>query len=155
MRNSSRLAGQGHQGGGRMSPVEVVEPCHDRDGLGQLARAEIRSRPGGTSARRGLPWGFLGMVVLTLAAESRLSKLGAELADFSVRDWVQSRKASDRDVRGCRLLCFGDSQVKTGVVPQVLEARTGWRTHNLALVGGQAPSSYFLLRRALDRGARP
>jgi hypothetical protein len=95
------------------------------------------------------------MIVLLLGIESRLSRMGADFADFTVQDWSQSRKASGGDVGRYQLLCFGDSQVKTGVVPQVIEARTGWSAYNLAVVGGQAPSSYYLLRRALAHGARP
>jgi hypothetical protein len=53
------------------------------------------------------------------------------------------------------VLCFGDSLVKFAVVPRVLEARLGQGAYNLAVCGGQAPSSYFLLRRALEAGARP
>ena len=37
----------------------------------------------------------------------------------------------------------------------MLQERTGRAAYNLAVVGGSAPSSYFLLRRALDAGARP
>ena len=36
----------------------------------------------------------------------------------------------------------------------MLRERTGRRAFNLAVVGGSAPSSYFLLRRALKAGAR-
>jgi len=53
------------------------------------------------------------------------------------------------------VLCFGDSQMKFGIAPHVVAARTGRPAYNLAIVGGQPPASYFLLRRALEAGARP
>jgi hypothetical protein len=95
------------------------------------------------------------MLLLVAAIEPRLARIARDYADVVVHDWQKSRQESDRDLRGYDVLCFGDSQVKTGVVPQVLEARTGLRAYNLALIGGQAPSSYFMLRRSLQRGARP
>jgi hypothetical protein len=95
------------------------------------------------------------MLALMVGIESRLPRVAREYADIVVRDWQKSRQASDDDLRDYGFLCFGDSQVKTGVVPQVITARTGLRAYNLALIGGQAPSSYFMLRRALERGARP
>jgi hypothetical protein len=42
-----------------------------------------------------------------------------------------------------------------GILPRVLEERLGASAYNLAILGGQAPSSYFLLRRVLERGYRP
>lgn len=56
---------------------------------------------------------------------------------------------------GAEILCFGDSLIKLGIVPRVLENRLGWTAHNFAVLGGQAPTSYFLLRRVLERGHRP
>ena len=53
------------------------------------------------------------------------------------------------------MLCFGDSLVKFGVLPKVIEAKTGLRTFNLAINAGTMPSAYFMLRRVLDSGARP
>ena len=49
----------------------------------------------------------------------------------------------------------GDSLAKLGVAPSLVEARSGRSVYNLAVCAGQAPSSYFLLRRVLDSGARP
>jgi hypothetical protein len=60
-----------------------------------------------------------------------------------------------RKVAGRGILCFGDSLVKHGLAPRVLEARLGRSAYNLAIPGGRPPSSYYLLRRALEAGARP
>jgi hypothetical protein len=56
---------------------------------------------------------------------------------------------------GAEVLCFGDSLVKHGVLPRVLEGDLGRPAYNLALPGAQAPASYFLLRRALEAGVTP
>ena len=54
---------------------------------------------------------------------------------------------------GCDLLCLGDSLIKHGLVPGVIEKRTGLRTVNLSAARAPALLTYFLLRRALDAGA--
>jgi hypothetical protein len=41
------------------------------------------------------------------------------------------------------------------VLPRALERRLGAPAYNLAVAAGQAPSTFFLLRRALEAGARP
>jgi hypothetical protein len=56
---------------------------------------------------------------------------------------------------GREILCFGDSLVNLGIVPAILQERTGKRTYNLALHNGSPPASYFLFRRAVKEGARP
>jgi hypothetical protein len=45
--------------------------------------------------------------------------------------------------------------VKLGILPRVLEERLGTSAYNLAVLGGQAPGSYYLLRRVLENGRRP
>jgi hypothetical protein len=117
-----------------------------------MSATSITRRLGGV---RRVPLGLLGMLLLVAGIEPRLGRISREYADIVVRDWQKTRQESNRDLRGFHVLCFGDSQVKTGVAPQVIEARTGLRAYNFALIGGQAPSSYFMLRRALKRGARP
>jgi hypothetical protein len=70
--------------------------------------------------------------------------------------WRQTARAVERpEVLACEVLSFGDSQCKMGFQPEVFQARTGRTAFNLALLNGSAPTSYFMLRRALDAGARP
>jgi hypothetical protein len=69
--------------------------------------------------------------------------------------WNHARQRLHRTVLGREILCFGDSEVQDGVVPAILEERTGRSSYNLAVQAGSPPSSYFLLRRAVDAGARP
>ena len=53
------------------------------------------------------------------------------------------------------VLCLGDSRIKLGILPRVLHDRLGVSAYNLGMLGGQAPSSYFLLKRVLESGNRP
>ena len=53
------------------------------------------------------------------------------------------------------MLCLGDSLIKHGLIPGVIEEGTGRRTVNLSAARAPALLTYFLLRRALDAGARP
>jgi hypothetical protein len=66
---------------------------------------------------------------------------------------------ADQSARGreskCDIICLGDSLVKLGILPRVLEAGSGASACNLAILGGQAPSSFILLRRVLEHGHRP
>jgi hypothetical protein len=70
-------------------------------------------------------------------------------------DWRLTGKAAKAKAAKAEVLCFGDSAMKFAVLPPVLEGRTGHSAYNFAVAMGQAPSSYFLLRRALRAGARP
>jgi hypothetical protein len=53
------------------------------------------------------------------------------------------------------ILGFGDSLLKQGLIPRILEERLGKRTYNLAVGGGLPVASYLLFRKALEAGARP
>jgi hypothetical protein len=104
---------------------------------------------------RGFPAGLLGMLAIAAAVEGFVGRHGLDL--MTAFDWqcVRSKWVAERLAQRYDVLCFGDSLIKYGVLPRVLGARGGLRAHNLAVVGGQAPSSYLLLRRALAGGARP
>jgi hypothetical protein len=69
--------------------------------------------------------------------------------------WRIKASAASRDAPGCEILCFGDSLVEFGFLPPVLEERLGATAYNLALHAGTPSASYFLLKRALDTGAKP
>jgi hypothetical protein len=125
-----------------MEPTLTFRPTH-------------RDRPTSGRAPSGWPWGAIGMVVLLVICESFVARCCDGFADPAAMDWNQGRKRAAKDARAARVLCFGDSQVKLGVVPRVIQDRTGLRSYNLALIGGQPLSSYYLLRRALAGGARP
>lgn len=105
--------------------------------------------------RRSIPWGLVGMLGLLVLVESALERHHLDFTRFYIHDWRVNGRAARQFGPGCRTLCFGDSLVKFGLAPEVLERRLGGRAYNLAVCDGQAASSYFLLRRALEAGARP
>jgi len=95
------------------------------------------------------------MLCLVGAGERALASRALDIDTVVALDWKETLRAATRQARASDLLCLGDSQIKVGVASRVVEAGSGLRTYNLALLGGQTPASYFLLKRALQRGARP
>jgi hypothetical protein len=99
------------------------------------------------------PWGLLGMALLVVGVEVFVSRHDA----FTSLAAAEHRFADQvaREAQPFEILCFGDSQNKDGFLPRVFEAQLRKRTINLSIPGSPSPSSYFLLRRALESGARP
>ncbi|MDR3632400.1 MAG: hypothetical protein P4L84_01110 [Isosphaeraceae bacterium] len=105
--------------------------------------------------RRSVPAGFLGMLALVLLIESFASQWCAlETRSAGFDWWLTNRRAQYLSAHH-EVLCFGDSQMKLDVQPEVVEPLLGRSVLNLSVIAGEAPSSYFLLRRAIDSGARP
>jgi hypothetical protein len=102
-----------------------------------------------------IPWGLLGMLGLVLAVESFVEHHHPDLAPPYSLEWRKTVGNVRREGPRSEIACFGDSLVKVGVAPRVLEERLKKRTFNFALSAGQPVASYFLLRRVLDAGARP
>jgi hypothetical protein len=96
------------------------------------------------------------MLGVLMAVERSLARPELE---FTRDPMTLAWRASDRATRGggprAVVLCFGDSLVKLGVQPRVLEADLGRSAYNLAIPGATAPAGSFLLRRILASGARP
>ncbi len=101
------------------------------------------------------PWGMVGMLGLVLLVESFIARNETSFRNPWGWDWFLTDKAARRQVKDCDVLCFGDSLMKFGVAPRVIEQRADLKTYNLAVSAGQVPGSYFLLRRALESGAKP
>jgi hypothetical protein len=101
------------------------------------------------------PIGLLGMLAMVAAIEATIAARHLDFTTIWADDWRRSAVAATRQARGRDVLCLGDSLVKFGVLPKEIEATTGLRSYNLAINAGTMPSSYFLLRRALESGARP
>ena len=101
------------------------------------------------------PTGLLGMLVIVAAVEPIVARHACRWAHTIVLDWRATGRSVGREAPGCDVLCFGSSMSKFGVLPKVIKARTGRRAYNFALLNGPPPASYFLLKRAIDRGARP
>ena len=104
---------------------------------------------------RRVPLGMLGMLALVAAVELTISARRLDFTTVWADDWRCTAEAASRRVKGRDVLCFGDSLVKFAVLPKQIEAKTGLRSYNLAVNAGTMPSAYFLLRRALESGAKP
>jgi hypothetical protein len=98
---------------------------------------------------------MIGMLVLIAGIERGYFRDNLAFKENVAVCWKRSTQVTAKHAPGKEVLCFGDSMVKFGLLPRVLEARTGWPSYNLALHGGSPPASYFALRHALDAGARP
>jgi hypothetical protein len=113
---------------------------------------EMINKSDARPARLRLPW---GMLPLLFAVEFFVLCNALDFRNLWAWDWWQTGRAASRVAPKAEILCFGDSQVKFGVAARVLEARLGLRAYNLALNAGPPQASYYLLRRALESGARP
>ena len=100
------------------------------------------------------PRALLGMLVLMAGVEVVAVKKHDRITTLNIEAWRRPGQSVPK-TRECGFLAFGDSLVKFGVFPKVIERRLGLRAYNLAMPGGRAAASYFLLRRALAAGARP
>jgi hypothetical protein len=112
-----------------------------------------REGSGTRKTRQRFPVGLLGMVVLVWSIESFLARNPVEFADFMSLSWSASAQAAN--TTRADVICLGDSLAKFGFVPSVIQKHTGRAATNLAVMGGQAPSSYFLLKRVIEAGSRP
>jgi hypothetical protein len=95
------------------------------------------------------------MLALVATVEAFVAR---DVLDFSDPVSLSWRMAAEdaRDVApGRPILCVGDSLVKHGLIPRVIASRSGRGAVNLAVAQGPAPATFFLLRRALEAGARP
>lgn len=109
----------------------------------------------GPRKRSSAPLGLLGMLTLVVAIEKLEMRNNFDFMENVAVSWKYTGRVSPRKIRGNDVLFFGDSLVKFGLLPQVVKEKAGVRCYNLALQSGAAPSSYFMLRRALNAGARP
>lgn len=105
--------------------------------------------------RRPLPWGLAGTLVLVAAIELVIGNHPFRAETFLGLNSRFIRKSLPREGARCDILCFGDSMVKDGVQPRILEERLGRRAYNLAIPAALAPETYFIVRRCLAVGARP
>ncbi len=95
------------------------------------------------------------MLAIIAAVEAGVESYWIALTEPSALAWPLARAAAVREAKDARILCFGDSLCKHGILPEVLEDRLGESAYSLALPASTAPAHYFLLRRALNAGAKP
>jgi hypothetical protein len=101
------------------------------------------------------PRGFLGMLALVLLVERFVARNPIDLARPEQHEWAMASRAASSDATGAEVLCLGSSMSSFGLMPAVLTEVTGKPSYNLSLCCGPAPALYFLLRRALEAGAKP
>jgi hypothetical protein len=96
------------------------------------------------------------MLALVLAAEGFAARHQRDRF-LNIDDWTwrQVGRLASAAAHEPRIVCLGDSLVQVGVATPIIEKRTGYRTYNLALSGGHAAASYFLLERVLASGTKP
>lgn len=102
-----------------------------------------------------LPWGLLGMCLLAAGVEHEVARSRLQFAPPVAAVFEFAGKAAEREAVASPVLCLGDSLIKDGVLPRVIEERTGLKSYNLGITGASPAYAYFVLRRALAAGARP
>ena len=98
---------------------------------------------------------MLGLFGLVIAVEGLVSGRNDALTRGDYLNWRYAKQQAASQGPRNEILCLGSSLVKMGVASRVIETETGRRTFNLATSNGCMPVSYFLLRRAVEAGARP
>jgi hypothetical protein len=111
--------------------------------------------PGRLLPARAAPLGLVGMFVLVALTECMVQRHEIDFVHMLFWDWKDNRGLAARVAPGCEILCFGDSQVKLGVIPQVFEARLRRPAYNLAVLAATPPSAYYQLKKSLAAGATP
>ena len=117
--------------------------------------AEVDRLQPARDAKSAIPWGVIGMIGLIVAIETAVGRNWLDLSDPVSLSWRFSAEAAHAKAPGRDLLCLGDSLVKHGLIPSVLEEASGLRAANLAAARCPTWMTYFLLRRALEAGAHP
>jgi hypothetical protein len=95
------------------------------------------------------------MLALIAGAEWFVSRNALSFMNAAELDWMASGWATAKHGARFDILCFGDSMLKFGIAPRVLEAKLGRRVHSFALLDGKPALTYLLFRRAIAAGARP
>ncbi|HZW30173.1 MAG TPA: hypothetical protein VFF52_05655 [Isosphaeraceae bacterium] len=95
------------------------------------------------------------MLGLIVAIETAVGRNWLDFSDPVSLSWRFSAEAARVAAPGRDLLCLGDSLVKHGLIPSVMERESGLRAANLAAARCPTWMTYFLFRRALEAGAHP
>jgi hypothetical protein len=95
------------------------------------------------------------MLSIVCAVEWAIGSHRAEFLNTVSSTWAMSEQATREQSPKRDILCFGDSLLKFGFRPSVVDRRSGRSSYNLSMYGGCAPASFFLFRRAIESGARP
>ncbi len=101
------------------------------------------------------PVGLLGMLALIVGVESFLMAHDGDFTTLVASNWRLEGAAPAKFAARNEILCYGDSMVKFGIQPKILGEKLGKKTYNFALYCGSAASSYYMLKRSFDSGAKP
>ncbi|MEO6807590.1 MAG: DUF1574 domain-containing protein, partial [Isosphaeraceae bacterium] len=113
-------------------------------------------RPRSFGPIRGkVPWGLVGLIGLVTLIEWSLVRQADDFTALENLNWRLSGRAARREATRSQILCFGTSMMQMGIIPKVIEERTGLRAFNLAVCAGPPQADEVLLRRTLNAGARP
>ncbi len=113
------------------------------------------SNPANPNFPTAIPWGALGTIGLIVAIECAVARNWLDFSDPVSLSWTYSVRAAETQAPGSDVLCLGDSLVKHGLIPSVIEHVSGRRTVNLSAARAPALMTYSVFQRALEAGARP
>jgi len=108
----------------------------------------------GTILRR-CPRGILGAIVIVMIVESWLARQDLEFTRPEGINLRMARLAARKHAPTCEVLCLGSSMIHSGVLPAALDRHSRSKSYNLAVVAGTTSTSYYILKEAIDAGARP
>ena len=111
--------------------------------------------PAPALARGRVPWGLIGMLGMLWAVEAFVGRNALRFMDVSELDWMSSGRAAVSKAGRFDVLAFGDSMLKFGIAPRVIEAKLGRTVYNFAMLDGKPSLAYIVFRRAIEAGARP
>ena len=101
------------------------------------------------------PWGMLWAIAILILVERAVFHHRLDLASRNTIGITHTHQAIYGESRDSSVLAMGDSLVKAGVSPTVIEKRLGRKTFNLAIHGAIAPMTYYMLEQALSRAPQP
>ncbi len=101
------------------------------------------------------PWGILGALAILILVEGAVSQHSLDLASAVTIGYTHSHQAIYTESRDSSVFAMGDSQIKAGISPRVIEKRSGRKTFNLAINGATAPMTYYMFEQAISREPKP
>ena len=107
------------------------------------------------AAWRRLPLGLLGALLMIVVVERAIAGRMIAVTTHVASSWGFAAEAARGDGARSEILGFGDSLIKFGFLPQIIQKRTGRTAYNLAALAGPSSRDYQILKRVLDAGGKP